>query len=145
MDFQDDDRLDETALNAHDDVALEAVRFELARDGDHRLGQVVRILGVRATPAVVHTCHRLGAARGVGASGATRAIIDAQARIQLRLRRIEQLPPIERLAIGMARAAIESQPVAAPAPPKLTPRSPELRIVKGLHDGTIRRNDPGMS
>jgi hypothetical protein len=145
MDFPDDDRLDEAALRAHDDIALEAVRFELARDGDHRLGQVVRILTVRATSTIVPTCRKLGARRGIGASGQARAIADAVARVQIRLRRPEHLPVIDRLASGVARACVDAQQVASPAPPKLAPRAPELSVIKGMRDGTVRRNNSEMS
>lgn len=145
MDSPDDDRLDEAALRAHDDIALEAVRFELARDGDHRLGQVVRILTVRATATIVPTCRELGARRGIGANGQARAIADAVARVQIRLRRPEHLSVIDRLASGVARACVDAQPVASPAPPKLAPRAPELSVIKGLRDGTVRPNNPEMS
>jgi hypothetical protein len=145
MDSPDDGRLDEAALRAHDDTALEAVRFELARDGDHRLGQVVRILTVRATSTIVPTCRELGARRGIGASGQAHAVADAVARVQIRLRRPERLPAVHRLASGIARACVDAQPVAAPAPPKLAPRAPELNVIKGLRDGTVRPNNPEMS
>jgi hypothetical protein len=55
------------------------------------------------------------------------------------------LPAIDRLASGIARACVEAQPVAAPIPPKLAPRAPELTIIKGLRDGTVRPNNPEMS
>lgn len=145
MDYADDDRLYEAALHAHDNTALEAVRFELARDGDHRIGQVVRVLAIRAASTVVLTCRELGARRGIGADGIARAIADAQTRVQIRLRRPEHLPAIDRLASGIARACVEAQPVAAPIPPKLAPRAPELTIIKGLRDGTVRPNNPEMS
>jgi hypothetical protein len=140
-----DDRLDEAALRAHDDTALEAVRFELARDGDHRLGQVARVLAIRATSTVVLTCRELGTHRGVGADGIARAITDAQTRVQIRLRRPEHLPAIDRLASGIARACVEAQPVAASVLPKLAPRAPELNVIKGLRDGIVRPNNPEMS
>jgi hypothetical protein len=145
MDSPHDDRLDEAALHEHDDTALEAVRFELARDGDHRIGQVVRILAIRATSTVVLSCRELGARRGIGAEGVAHAITDAQTRLQIRLRRPEHLPTISRLASGIARACVEAQPVAVPTPPKLAPRAPELNIIEGLRDGTIRPNNPEMS
>lgn len=145
MDHPEDDRLSETALRAHDDAALEAVRFELARDGDHRLGQVVAVLAERASTTIVATCRQLGAHRGVGPKGIGLAIRDAQTRIQMRLRQPERLPLIEPLAGGIARACIEAQPTTPPAPPKLAPRTPEMRLIEGLHDGTIRPNNPEMS
>lgn len=145
MDYPDEDRLDEAALRAHDDVALEAVRFELARDGDHRLGQVVAVLAERAVATVVITCREIGARRHVGAKGIAFAIRDAQTRIQMRLRQRERLPAIERLASEIARACVEAQPAMPPAPPKLVPRTPELRLIEGLRDGTIRPNNPELS
>jgi hypothetical protein len=145
MDSRDDDSLDETALDAHDDAALEGVRFELARDGDHRLGQVVHLLAFRASSTVVQTCNEFGGRRGIGAGGIARAIDDAQARVQLRLYRPEHLAAIDKLASGIAHGCVEAQPVAAPAPPRLTPRAPELSIVKGLRKGTVRPNNPEMS
>jgi|HubBroStandDraft_6_1064221.scaffolds.fasta_scaffold04544_2 hypothetical protein len=145
MDSPHDNRFDEAALRAHDDTALEGVRFELARDGDHRLRQVVHVLAIRATSTIVLTCRELGARRGIGAGGVARAVADAQARVQIRLRRPEHLPAIDRLASGIARACVEAQPAAATVPPKLAPRVPELRVIKGLHDGTVRPNNPEMS
>lgn len=145
MDHHEEDRLDEAVLRAHDDVALEAVRFELARDGDHRLGQVVAVLAQRAGTPIVATCRELGARRGVGPKGIRLAIQDAQTRIQMRLRQPERLPLIEQLAAGIARTCIEAQPATPPGPPKLVARTPELRLVEGLRDGTIRPNNPEMS
>ena len=111
--------LNETALRAHDDAALEAVRFELARDGRPPPPSVVAVLAERASTTIVATCRELGAHRGVGPKGIGLAIRDAQARIQMRLRQPERLPLIELLAGGIARACIEAQPIAPPKPPKL--------------------------
>lgn len=145
METPDDDRLNEAALRAHDDAALEAVRFELARDGDHRLGQVVRVLAVRAVPVVIRTWCTLGARRGVSGSDIGRAITDATARLEIRLRRPEHLLEIDRLASSIAVACVEAQPVGQSARPKLAPRAPDLRLIEGLRDGTIRPNDAQMS
>jgi hypothetical protein len=141
----DDDRLDDVALRAHGDDALELIRFELARDDDHRLGQVIRVLMIRATPIIALTCREVGQRRGVERRDISRAIADAISRVQVRLRRPEQLHTIERIAIGVARACIEAQPVAPATAPKLAPRTPNLRVVDGLNDGTVSRNNPEMS
>ena len=143
MDYED--RLDDAALRAHDDAALEGVRFELARDGDHRLGQVVAVLAQRASTTIVSTCRHLGTRRGVGPRGIALAIQDAQTRVQMRLRQPERLPLVERLAGTIAHACIKAQPAKPPGPPKLAPRAPELRLAKGLRDGTVRPNNPEMS
>lgn len=147
MDMQtpDDDRLDEAILRAHDDVAIEMVRFELARDGDHRLPQVVLVLAARATPTALSVCRKVGGHRGVSAKNIDRAVSDAIARVQMRLRRPEYLPTINRLATGIARLCIEAQPATPPPTPKLAPRTPDLRLIEGMRDGTIRPNDPEMS
>jgi hypothetical protein len=63
----------------------------------------------------------------------------------MRLRRPEYLPTINRLATGIARLCIEAQPATPPTTPKLAPRAPDLRLIEGMRDGTIRPNDPEMS
>jgi hypothetical protein len=145
MDAADNNPLDEAALRSHDDVALEAIRFELARDGDQRVRQVIAVLSQRAATTIVTTCRELGARRGVAARDIAEAIQDAQARVQMRLRQPERLPLVGRVAAGIARACIDAQPATPPEPPRLVPRPPELRLIDGLRDGSIRRNNPDMS
>jgi hypothetical protein len=145
MQAPDDDRLDEAILRTHDDVALEAVRFELARDGDHRLPQVVRVLAVRATPTIISVCGEVGAHRGVCAKNVDRAVNEALARLQMRLRRREHLPAVVTLAAGIARSCIDVQLADLPTAPKLAARAPDLRLIEGLRDGTVHPNDPEMS
>ena len=106
MDHPEDDRLNETALRAHDDAALEAVRFELARDRPTAASvRIAAVLAERASTTIVATCRELGAHRGVGPKGIGLAIRDAQARIQMRLRQPERLP-LHRAACRRDRARL---------------------------------------
>lgn len=145
MEIPDDARLDEAALRAHDNVALEQIRFDMAVRDDARLDQVAKVLAVRGAGVIAATCQNLGGERRLGSRQIGLAIDESVARLRARLRRKETLPDVEQLATGIAKACVDRQPVATPAAPRLAPRKPDLSVIKGLREGTVRPNNPEMS
>lgn len=145
MEIPDDARLDEAALRAHDNVALEQIRFDMAARDDARLDQVAKVLAVRGAPVIALTCRKLGAQRGISPRQIGLAIDESVARLRARLLCKETQPDVERLAAGIAKTCVDRQPVNTPAAPRLAPRKPDLSVIKGLREGTVRPNNPELS
>jgi hypothetical protein len=145
MEIPDDAHLDEEALRAHDNLALEQIRFDMAVRQDARLDDVANVLADRGAATIALTCQTLGGQRGLTARQISLAIQDAAVRLRARLGRGETLAPVDRLAAGIAKTCIDKQPDGPPPAPRLAPRKPDLLVIKGLREGTIRPNNPEMS
>src|SRR4051794_13753251 len=137
MEIPDDAHLDEEALRAHDNVALEQIRFDMAVREDARLDDVARVLAERGAATIALSCQTLGRQRRLTARQIGHAVDEAAVRLRARLRRAETLVPVDRLAAGIAKTCIDAQPVGPPPAPRLAPRKPDLSVIKGLREGTI--------
>jgi hypothetical protein len=136
---------DELALRGLDDLALEEVRVQMVADGDARLDLVIRELVLRAVCAIESVCRTLGADRSLSREQILKAIDDASVRLLLRLKRPDRQPAVTAVAAEIAAACVDAQQPEAPAPPRLAPRRPQLRLTDQLGDalkrGRLRRND----
>jgi hypothetical protein len=132
--------IDEAALAAMDEETLERHRRALVLELDDRRQAVIDHLMVRAMPHVARTTVRLADAAGL--SRATTLMIGEEAAITLlmRLHTAEPLAPITELARTVSAVAVRAHvvapgapdaPASAPAPPRLAPRRPHLRVIQG--------------
>lgn len=128
--MNDPDRLDEAALRHLDDLALEALRFELLRDGDVRYEHVVEHLLARGIAAIERLVTELCPLRSLVADQRQRVVVDASVRLQLRLARPERLPSIETLASQLAVACLDAVSPAPAERPRLAARRPQLRTIE---------------
>lgn len=139
------DRHDELALRRLDDLALEEIRVQMVPSRDDNLDFVVRELVLRAVRAIESVCRTRGAARGLSREQVLKAIDDASVRLLLRLQRHDRQPPVTALAAEIAAACVDAQTPAPPAPPRLAPRRPQLRLADQLDDalkrGRVSRNN----
>jgi len=139
------DRHDEHALRRLDDWALEEVRVQMVADGDGRLDVVIRELVLRAVRVTESVCRTRGTNRGLSREQVLHAIDDASVRLLLRLKRPDRQPAVSAVAAEIAAGCVDAQTPAAPAPPRLAPRRPQLRVAEQLGDalrrGRLRRNN----
>ncbi|HEY6729915.1 MAG TPA: hypothetical protein VI039_02705 [Solirubrobacterales bacterium] len=129
-----------------DDVELEAVRVKTVGANDERFEFVLWNLCLRGVPVIERVCRTRGEACGLSDQEIELAIEDAAARMLLRLSRVEPQPQVHALAAEIAAACVErSWPSQQQSAPRLTPRSPQLRLVPGLDEaietGKVRPND----
>jgi hypothetical protein len=139
------DPIEERAIEMLDDVQLEAVRAETVSQEDERFEFVLWILCLRGVEVIERVCRARGEALGLGEQEVELAIEDAAARLLLRLSRIEPQPQVHALAAELAAACVERPWPLQRSAPRLTPSSPELRLVGGLTEaiesGKVRPND----
>jgi hypothetical protein len=139
------DRHDEHAFRRLYDLALEEVRVQMLTEGDGRLDVVIRELVLRAVRVIESVCRTRGTDRGLSREQILKAIDDASVRLLLRLKRYDRQPAVTAVAAEIAAACIDAQTPAAPAPPRLAPRRPQLRVAEQLGDalkrGGLRRNN----
>lgn len=133
------DRLDEAALRGLDDLALEALRFELLRDGDVRYEHVAEHLLARGIRAIERLVAELGQLRGLLPEQHARVVVDASVRLQLRLVRVERLPSVETLAGQLTVACCDAVSPAPVERPRLADRRPQLRTIEGAIDDAVRK------
>ena len=135
----------ELALRRLDDLALEAVRVQMVGYGDGRLDLVIRELVMRAVRVIESVCRTRGNERGLSRDQILKSVDDASVRLLLRLKRPDHQAPVTAVAAEIAAACVHAQQPAAPAPPRLASRRPELRVADelgdALSDGRLRRND----
>ncbi|HEU4462175.1 MAG TPA: hypothetical protein VFR75_06245 [Solirubrobacterales bacterium] len=90
-------------------------------------------------------CRNRGEACGLGEQEIELAIEDASARMLLRLSRLEPQPQIHVLAAEIAAACVERAWPLQKSAPRLSARTPQLRLIKGLDEaietGRARPND----
>lgn len=139
------DRLDEAALRRLDDLALEAMRFELLRDDDVRYEHVVEHLLARGIATIERLVAELGELRGLVADQRQRVVVDASVRLQLRLARRERLLSIETLAGQLTVACLDAVSSAPAERPRLAARRPQLRSIEtqlgdAVREGQIKPN-----
>lgn len=132
------DRLDEAALRGLDDLALEAVRLDLLRDGDVRYEHVVEHLLARGIRAIERFATELGELRGLDAEQHVRVVVDASVRLQLRLARPEPLPAVETLAGQLTVTCLDAVSRAPAERPRLAARRPQLRTIESALDQAVR-------
>jgi len=139
------DPIEERAIEMLDDVELEAVRSKTVADNDERFEFVLLNLCLRGVAVIERVCRTRGEACGLGEQEVELAIEDASARMLLRLSRAEPQPQVHALAAEIAVACVERAWPLQRNTPRLTPRSPQLRLINGLDEaietGQVRPND----
>jgi len=139
------DPIEERAVEMLDDVELEAVRVKTVADNDERFEFVLWNLCLRGVAVIERVCRTRGEACGLGEQEIELAIEDASARMLLRLSRVEPQPQVHALAAEIAVACVERAWPLQRNTPRLTPRSPQLRLINGLDEaietGQVRPND----
>lgn len=139
------DPIEERAIEMLDDVQLEAVRAETVVANDERFEFVLWNLCLRGVAVVERVCRSRGEASGLSEREIELAIEDASARMLLRLSRVEPQPQVHALAAEIAAACVERSWPLQRSAPRLTPRTPQLRLIKGLDEaietGAARPND----
>jgi len=139
------DPIEEKAIEMLDDVQLEAVRAETVAANDERFEFVLWNLCLRGVAVIERVCRNRGEASGLGDQEIELAIEDASARMLLRLSRLEPQPQIHALAAEIAAACVERSWPLQKSAPRLTARTPRLRLINGLDEaietGKVRPND----
>lgn len=139
------DPIEEKAIEMLDDVQLEAVRAETVAANDERFEFVLWNLCLRGVSVIERVCRTRGEASGLSDREIELAIEDASARMLLRLSRIESQPQVNALAAEIAAACVERSWPLQKSAPRLTARTPQLRLIKGLDEaietGQVRPND----
>jgi hypothetical protein len=139
------DPIEERAIEMLDDVELEAVRSKTVADNDERFEFVLWNLCLRGVAVIERVCRARGEACGLGEQEIELAIEDASARMLLRLSRAEPQPQVHALAAEIAVACVERAWPLQRNTPRLTARSPQLRLINGLDEaietGQVRPND----
>jgi hypothetical protein len=139
------DRHDEPAIRRLDDHPLEELRVQMVADNDGRLDVVIRELVLRAVRVIESVSRTRGNDRGLAREQILKAIDDASVRLLLRLKRPDRQPAVTAVAAEIAAACVDAQTPETPAPPRLAPPRPELRIAEQLGDalerGRLRRNN----
>ena len=139
------DPIEERAIEMLDDIELEAVRVRTVADSDERFEFVLWNLCQRGIAVIERVCRTRGEASGLGDREIELAIEDAAARMLLRLSRTEPQPQVHALAAEIAAACVERSWPLQRNTPRLTPGSPQLRLISGLDEaietGQVRPND----
>jgi hypothetical protein len=140
------DPIEERAVEMLDDLHLEAVRAETVADDDERFEFVLWNLCLRGVPVIERVCRTRGQALGLSEQEIELATEDAAARMLLRLARPEPQPQVHVLAAEIAAECVERPwPSQQGGGPRLSPRSPKVRLVRGLdqaiESGKVRPND----
>lgn len=139
------DPIEEKAVEMLDDVRLEAVRAETVAANDERFEFVLWNLCLRGVAVIERVCRTRGEACGLGEQEIELAIEDASARMLLRLSRLEPQPQVHVLAAEIAVACVERAWPLQKSAPRLSSRTPQLRLIKGLDEaietGKARPND----
>jgi len=139
------DPIEERAIEMLDDLRLEAVRAETVVHDDKRFEFVLWTLCLRGVPVIERVCRSRGKASGLGEEEIELATEDAAARMLLRLSRPEPQPQIHALAAEVAAACVDRAWPQQPKPPRLSGRTPRLRLIEGLDEaieiGQVRPND----
>jgi hypothetical protein len=139
------DPIEEKAVEMLDDVQLEAVRAETVVANDERFEVVLWNLCLRGVAVIERVCRTRGEASGLGEQEIELAIEDASARLLLRLSRVEPQPQVHALAAEIAAACVERSWPLQKSAPRLSPRTPQLRFIRGFEEaietGQVRPND----
>lgn len=139
------DPIEERAVELLDDVQLEALRVKTVAVNDERFEFVLWNLCLRGVAVIERVCRNRGEACGLNDQEIELAIEDAAARMLLRLSRLEPQPQVHALAAEIAAACVERSWPSRKQGPRLTHRTPNLRLVSGLDEaietGKIRPND----
>lgn len=139
------DPIEERAVEMLDDLQLEALRAETVAEDDKRFEFVLWILCLRGVAVVERVCRARGTVQGLSEQEIELAIEDAAARLLLRLSRIEPQPEVHALAAEIAVACVDRPWPTQGSAPRLTPDTPELRLVgefaEAIESGKIRPND----
>ncbi len=139
------DPIEEKAVEMLDDARLEAVRAETVAANDERFEFVLWNLCLRGVAVIERVCRARGEASGLSDREIELAIEDASARMLLRLSRLEPQPQIHALAAEIAAACVERSWPLQKSAPRLTARTPRLRLINGLDEaietGKVRPND----
>jgi hypothetical protein len=138
------DPIEERAVEMLDDLHLEAVRAETVGFDDERFEFVLWNLCLRGVPIIERVCATRGKALGLNEQEIELATEDAAARMLLRLSRPEPQPQVHALAAEIAAECVERSWPSQRGAPRVTPRSPQLRLVNSLTDaiesGKVRPN-----
>lgn len=139
------DPLEERAIEMLDDVELEAVRVKTVAANDERFEFVLWHLCLRGVAVIERVCRARGRASGLNDQEIELAIEDAAARMLLRFSRLEPQPQVHALAAEIAAACVERSWPSQRSAPRLTSRTPHLRLINGLDEaietGQARPND----
>jgi hypothetical protein len=139
------DPIEERAVEMLDDLQLEALRAETVGEDDKRFEFVLWILCLRGVAVVERVCRARGTVQGLSEGEIELAIEDAAARLLLRLSRIEPQPEVHALAAEIAVACVDRPWPTQRNTPRLTPDTPELRLVgefaEAIESGRVRPND----
>ncbi len=139
------DPIEERAVEMLDDVQLEALRIKTVTANDERFEFVLWNLCLRGVAVIEKVCRSRGEASGLDTQEIELAIEDAAARMLLRLSRLEPQPQVHALAAEIAAACVERSWPSQKGAPRLTSRSPNLRLISGLDEaietGKVRPND----
>jgi hypothetical protein len=139
------DPIEERAVEMLDDLQLEALRAETVAEDDKRFEFVLWILCLRGVAVVERVCRARGTVQGLSEGEIELAIEDAAARLLLRLSHTEPQPEVHALAAEIAVACVDRPWPTQRRAPRLTPDTPELRLVdefaEAIESGRIRPND----
>jgi hypothetical protein len=139
------DPIDRRAVELLDDVQLEALRAKTVSADDERFEFVLWNLCLRGVAVIEKVCRTRGEACGLSEREIELAIEDAAARMLLRLSRLEPQPQVHALAAEIAAACVERSWPSQKHAPRLTHRTPHLRLISGLDEaietGRVRPND----
>jgi hypothetical protein len=139
------DPIEERAIEMLDDLQLEVVRVETVAANDERFEVILWNLCLRGVAVIERVCRTRGEASGLSEQEIELAIEDAAARLLLRLSRAEPQPQVHALAAEIAAACVERSWPSQRSAPRLTPQTPQLRLVSGLDEaiesGRVHPND----
>jgi hypothetical protein len=143
------DPIEERAVEMLDDFQLEALRAQTVAANDERFEFVLWNLCLRGVAVIERVCKTRGEACGLGEREIELAIEDAAARMLLRFSRREPQPQVHALAAEIAAACVERSWPSQKRGPRLTARTPNLRLVSGLDEaiesGRAQPNDWELS
>lgn len=139
------DPIEEKTVEMLDDLQLEALRAETVAEDDKRFEFVLWILCLRGVAVIERVCRARGTVQGLSEQEVELAIEDAAARLLLRLARVEPQPEVHALAAEIAVACVDRPWPSQKGAPRLTPDSPDLRLVSefaaAIESGKIQPND----
>jgi hypothetical protein len=162
---------DPLSLRRLDDYTLELRRYEFVINMDDRREQVIHEMLGRGIHRISIETGRLGKAAGLSSEQIGSAAEEAGVTLWMRLLTPERLKPLDVLALELSTEAVAARTPKPQAPPTLTDRPPDLRVVHTdpspaaeadppranplrsieqllaaeLRRKRIRPNDPGMS